>query len=135
VKTKLATDLTVRHEMKIDPSLLIADVTLAGGASLDRVQEVLDAEVARLKKAPPTKAELERARGQLRAWHQYEQDGVTFQGMLLSASEALATWDAWDAALMRIAKVRPEKIQEAARRYLVDEHRSVVRFHAQEVAP
>ncbi len=135
VEGKLATDVTVRYEMKIDPSLLLADVTLAGGASLDRVEEILDAVVARLRKKPPSKAELERAKGQVRAWHQFEQDGVTFQGMLLSASEALASWDAWDSMVARIGKVRPEQVSDAAERYLVEEHRSIVRFHAQEVSP
>ncbi len=133
VESKLATDVSVRHELKIDPSLLIVDVTLSKGASPEKAEAALDAEVARIAKSPPSKAELDRAKGQIHAWHGYEQDGVTFQGMLLSASEALASWDAWDAGLARMDRVRPEQVREAARRYLVPERRSVVRFRAQEV--
>jgi len=134
VETKLATDVGVRHEMKIDPSLLIANVTLAGGVSLDRVEEVLDREVAVLRKAPPSKVEMERAKAQVRAWSRYEQDGVTYQGMLLSVSEGLASWDFTDRLFVKVLKVRPEQVRDVARKYLIDEHRSVVRFHHQEVS-
>src|SRR5437879_11726166 len=37
VDARLATDVGVRQEMKLDPALLMASVTLARGASLDRV--------------------------------------------------------------------------------------------------
>ena len=133
VERKLATDVSVRQELKVDPALLMADVTLAERASLDRVEEVVDSEVARLRKAAPAKAEVERAKGQVRAWHQFEQDGVTYQGMLLTTSEGLSSWDAWERMIDRVDRVRPEAIRAAAETYLVDEHRTVVRFHAQEV--
>jgi len=133
VETKLATEVAVHLETRIDPSLFIVDVTLAEGASLDRVEEVLEAEAVRLRKVAPSKAEVDRAKGQLDAWHQYERDGVTYQGMMLSASEALSSWDAWGLTLARVAKVRAERIRDVARRYLVGGHRAVVRFHAQEV--
>ncbi len=119
--------------MKLDPALLIASVTLARGAALDRVEAVLDREVEKLRKVPPPKAELARARAQVRAWARYEQDGVTFQGILLSAGEGLGSWDFGETLLAKIEKVRAEQIRDVARTYLVDDHRTVVRFHAQEV--
>jgi zinc protease len=133
VDAKLATDVGVRLESKLDPSLLIASATLAPGASLDRVEAVLDRVVETLKRAVPPKSELARAHQQVRAWARYEQDGVTFQGMLLSAGEGLGAWDFAETLLAKVEKVRPEQVRAAARRYLVDEHRTVVRFHAQEV--
>src|SRR2546422_5390179 len=117
--------------MKLDPALLIASVTLARGASLDRVELVLDREVEELRNAPPPKAVLARARAQVRAWARYEQDGVTFQGILLSAGEGLGSWDFGEALLAKIENVRAEQIRAVARTYLVDDHRTVVRFHAQ----
>ena len=132
VDAKLATDVSVRQEMKRDPALLLASVTLADRASLDRVEQVVDREVERLRKAPPSRAEMDRARNQVRSWYRYEQDGVTAQGVLLSTLEALVGWDAGEGLLAKVGKVRPEAVREVARRYLVDEHRSVVRFHAQE---
>ena len=133
VDARLATDVGVRQEMKLDPALLIASVTLARGAALDRVEAVLDREVEKLRKVPPPKAELARARAQVRAWARYEQDGVTFQGILLSAGEGLGSWDFGETLLAKIEKVRAEQIRDVARTYLVDDHRTVVRFHAQEV--
>jgi len=133
VDSKLATDVGVRHEIKIDPSLVLANVTLAEGASLDRVEEVLDREVERLQKGVPPKSELDRAKQQVRAWARYEQDGVTFQGILLGVSEGLRAWDFGESLLAKAEHVRGEQVRDVARRYLVDEHRTVVRFHAEEV--
>lgn len=132
VDTKLATDVSVRQEMKIDPALEIVNVTLAKGVSLDRVESVVDREVEKLRRATPTKAEIERAKQQVRAWARYEQDGATFQGMLLSVGEGLASWDFGERLLAKVERVRAEAVRDAAKRYLVDEHRSTVRFHAKE---
>src|SRR3989475_102235 len=74
-----------------------------------------------------------RARQQVRAWARYEQDGVTFQGILLAAGEGLGSWDFGETLLAKVEKVRAEQIRAVARKYLVDEHRTVVRFHAREV--
>ncbi len=132
VEGKLATDVGVRHELKRDPALLIASATLAPKASLDRVEAVLDREVERIRKAPPSKAEMDRAKRQVRSWYRYEHDGVTFQGMLLSTLEALSGWDAGEAILAKVDRLKAEAVREVARRYLVPDHRSVVRFHALE---
>lgn len=132
VDTKLATDVGVRQELKIDPGLLIVSVTLAKGVSLDRVESVVDREAVKSTRAPPTKAEMERAKQQVRAWARYEQDGATFQGMLLGVGEGLGSWDFGERLLAKVERVRPDHVRDVARRYLVDEHRSVVRFHAQE---
>jgi len=134
VESKLATDAGVRQEMKLDPSLLIVSATLAKGASLDRVEQVIDREVDKLRRTLPVKAELDRAKQQVRSWARYEQDGVTFQGMLLSAGEGLSSWDFGERLLGKVEKVRGEQVREVARTYLVDQHRSVVRFHAQGAA-
>jgi len=135
VETKLATDVGVRLEVKIDPSLLIASATLASGASPDRVESVLDREVEKLQRALPAKGEMDRAKQQLRSWARYEQDGVTFQGILLSAGEGLSSWDFGERLIAQAEKVRPDRVRDVARKYLVEEHRSVVRFHAQESSP
>jgi zinc protease len=132
VDTKLATDVGVRQELKLDPALLIANATLGNRVPLDRVEQVLDREVDRLHKTPPSKAEMDRAKRQVRSWYRYEHDGVTYQGMLLSTLEALSAWDVGETILTKVDRIRPEQVREVARRYLVEDHRSVVRFHAQE---
>ncbi len=133
VDAKLATDVSVRQELKIDPALLQIHVTLAPRASFEKVESVVDREVDRIRKLPPSKGELERAKRQVDAWFRYEQDGVTFPGMLLSVSQALGSWDALEGMVGRVGKVRAPAVREVARRYLVEGHRTVVRFHAQEV--
>src|SRR6266550_3334778 len=131
VESKLATDVGVRQEMKLDPSLLITSATAAKGVSLDRIEHAIDREVDKLRRTPPNRTEVERAKQQVRSWARYEQDGVTFQGMLLSAGEGLSSWDFGERLLGKVEKVRGEQVREVAKTYLVDEHRSVVQFHAQ----
>lgn len=133
VEAKLATDVSVRQELKLDPTLLIASATLADRVSLDRVEAVVDREVERLRKIPASKTEMDRAKRQVRSWYRYEHDGVTYQGMLLSTLEALSGWDAGETVLAKVDRLRSEQVREVARRYLIEDHRSVVRFHAQEV--
>ena len=132
VDRKLATDVSVRQEMKIDPALLIASATLANRVSPDRVEQVLDREVDRIRKAVPSKAEMDRAKHQVRSWYLYEHDGVTFQGVLLSTLEALVGWNAGEGLLSKVNRVRAEQVRAVARKYLIPDHRSVVRFHAKE---
>ena len=91
-------------------------------------------EVERIRKATPPKAEMDRAKQQVRSWYRYEHDGVTYQGMLLSTLEALSGWDAGEGLLAKIDRVRAGDVREVARHYLVEDRRSVVRFHAQEAA-
>src|SRR5207244_560513 len=90
-------------------------------AALVLLPTVLDRGVEKLLKAPPPKAGLARARAQVRAWARYEQDGVTFQGILLSAGEGLGSWDFGEALLAKIENVRAEQIRAVARTYLVDD--------------
>jgi len=108
------------------------NVTLTKGVSYNRIEAVLDREVAKLSTTIPTKAEIDRARRQFHSWAQYERDGVTFQGMLLSVGEGLATWEFGDRLMSKVGKIRPERVREVAKAYLVKDRRSVVRFHAQE---
>src|SRR5436309_2160809 len=70
---------------------------------------------------------------QCRAWARYEQDGDAFRGIVLSAGEGLGSWEFDEGLLAKVEKVRAEQVRAVARAYLVDAHRTVVRFHAQEV--
>src|SRR5438445_13512883 len=77
VESKLATDVGVRQEMKLDPSLLIASATAAKGVSPDRIEHAIHREVDKLRRTPPSRTEVERAKQQVRSWARYEQDGGT----------------------------------------------------------
>src|SRR5204863_487030 len=86
--------------------------TLAKGASLDRVEQVIDREVDKLRRTVPVKAEHDRAKQQDRSWARYEQDGVTFQGMLLSAGDGLSSSDFAERLLGKDEKVRGELLND-----------------------
>src|SRR5436853_1476908 len=106
--------------MKLDPSLLITSATAAKGVSLDRIEHAIDREVDKLRRTPPSRTEVERAKQQVRSWARYEQDGVTFQGMLLSAGEGIASWDFGDRLLAKVEKDRAGRIRDVARTYVLD---------------
>jgi len=46
----------------------------------------------------------------------------------------LVGWDAGEPLLGKVDRVRAEQVREVARRYLVEEHLSLVRYHAQEAS-
>src|SRR5207244_433693 len=83
------------------------------------IAPAIEREVDKVRRTPPSRTEVERAKQQVRSWARYEQDGVTFQGMLLSAGEGIASWDFGDRLLAKVEKVRAERIRDVARTYLV----------------
>src|SRR5437867_3725373 len=82
VDTKLATDVSAAHRMQADPGLFTIDATVREGVGPAKVEAAALREVEKLQRTPPTKAEMTRARRQLRVWHAYDLDGPTAQRLL-----------------------------------------------------
>jgi len=133
IKPKLATDVVTKSEAKIDPSLFVTDVTVMSGITPERVESVILAEIEKLKHKPPSKTEMRLARTQIQTWSSYENDGVTFKGMMMSYFELIGGYKMYNKAIAAIDRVNQKDIQEIARKYLTDNSRTVVHFIAQEV--
>jgi len=131
VEGKLATAVRCGFEMRRDPSLFRVSATLAPGVDHASLEDKLDAIVARFEEKPPKATEMERARELVRAWTRYEADGVEFQGYMLSQLDILDSRDSFPTLLDAVERVTAEDVQDAARRYLRERTRTIVRYQAE----
>jgi predicted Zn-dependent peptidase len=102
------------HDPSVAPDTILADV---------------DTEIARLKNAPPTQAELDRALTKIRA-ELYDLAGSSNRFGLVDLLAAFALFDDDPTRINRIESefraIKPEMISDVARRFLQDSQRSVL---------
>ena len=133
VEKNIATDVSCRSEVRIDPGLLVAHASVRTGVSIERAEAALLTEIDRIKRNTPTRAEIDLAKTQIRAWSGYERDGVTYMGMMITFFEMAGGFEKYDELMRRIQKVTAKDIKAVADNYISEENRTVVHFLAQEV--
>ena len=131
VESGIASEARAGFEIRLDPSLLTVSATLIPGVEHEAVERKLDAIVRKLREAPPSGTEMERARELVRAWNRYEADGVTAQGFMIGQLEVLGSRETFPQFMERVLGVTPEDVQRIASAYLVDRSRTSVRYHAE----
>jgi zinc protease len=125
VEGKLATDVDASNETARDPFLLIAQATVAPGATLDGVEAELYREVEKLKNKPVAPEELARAKRQVQASFVYAKDSIRSLAQQLGYFETVASYKYLNTYLDKIAAVTPEALQRVARKYLTEDTRTV----------
>ncbi len=125
VDGKLATDVDASNETARDPFLLIVQATVAPGATLDSVEAGLYKEIVRLQKGPVAPEELARAKRQVQASFVYAKDSIRSLAQQLGYFETVASYKYLETYLDKIAAVTPEAIQRVARKYLIEDARTV----------
>src|SRR6185295_2404491 len=118
-------DVDASNETAHDPFLLITQATVAPGATLEGVEAGLYKEVDRLKKEPVAPEELARAKRQVQASFVYAKDSIRSLAQQLGYFETVASYKYLDTYLDKIAAVTPEAIQRLARKYLIEDARTV----------
>jgi len=131
VESKLASEARAGFEMRLDPSLLEVFAVLVPEVRHGVVENKIDGIAARLREAPPAAKEMERARELVRAWNRYEADGVTFQAFMAAQLEVLGSRVTFPDFLAKVEAVTSDDVQAAARAYLRDRTKTVVRYHGE----
>ena len=129
VETQLATAAGADLSDVEEQGYWAPQVTLASGRKLEEVEAALSREIARLREAPVTAAELAEAKTELAADALRERE--TFSGRAFDLGEALVrTGDprASDKRLAAIQRVIAADIQRVARKYLMPEARLDYRY-------
>src|SRR5207247_2861520 len=90
---KLATEASSEFCPTIDPSVFALDVTVWEGVSIDRAERVLNGEIEKIQRTPPSKHELERAIAQIKAQYAYTLDGVARQGFVIGSYEVVMSFE------------------------------------------
>jgi len=93
--------------------------------AINEVEKALYEEVERIKAEPPIEREVQKAKNQIEAGFIMGQDSVFFQAEILGIFEMLGDWRLKDKYLEGIRKVTPEDVQRVAKKYLVEDKRTV----------
>jgi zinc protease len=133
---QVAADIFSDASLPQQPGMVMLGAILAGGKTLDEGEKALLAEVARLRDAPPTEAELTEAKNELVAHKLRERE--TVDGRAFALGYALRT--AGDAALAnkelaQLQAVTAADVQRVARKYLTDAGRMTILYQADSARP
>lgn len=107
------------------PSLFYLDATALPGKALDEVEKALYEEVEKIKKEPPSEREVQKAKNQIEASFLMGQDSLFFQAEIVAMFEMLGDQKLKDRYFEGIRKVTPADVQRVARKYLIEDKRTV----------
>jgi zinc protease len=108
-----------------DPNLFTLSADLLPGKEVAEVEKAFDQEIERLQREPVGDQELEKAKNQIEASFIFGQDSIFNQAMLLAHHEIAISWKTIDDYIPSIRKVTPEDIQRVAKKYLIQDNRTV----------
>ena len=108
-----------------DPNLFYIYAGVMPGKSTGEVEQALYAEIEKLKTAPVTDEELQKAKNQIEASFIMGQDSVFYQAMLLGQFETVANWNLLEKYVDNIRAVTKEDVQRVARQYFSEDNRTV----------
>jgi zinc protease len=107
------------------PYLYGVYASVAEGQALAAVEEVVVAEIERLRTGGITAEELKKVHAQLRARFVYDGDSVTDIAHQIGYFETIASWSAYHSLRNRLDAVTAEQVQAAARKYLTPSNRTI----------
>src|SRR5204862_141105 len=79
-------------------------VTVWDGVSIDKAEKLLMEEVAKVRRSPPGRHELERAISQIKAQYAYTLDGVARQGFVIGIFEMIASFETMTGLVEKLEK-------------------------------
>lgn len=129
---KIASEVNAFFPVNIDPGLLYFELTILPGVTIENAKSVLVSEFSQIADSPPTEDEMKVACNQIRAWHAYENDGVTLQAQSIGIMELMGDRTLSDTIVSRALTVSPERVCQVARKYLDERNRSVCEYVSRE---
>ncbi len=111
--------------LTLDPYLFMVAASALPGVELERIEEAIERELARVRDEVVPDGELARAIKQVKAGHVYSEEGVTNQAFWLGQMEIIDTHTRADTFVAELEAVTPTDIQRVAQSYLIDKNRTV----------
>ena len=107
-----------------DPFLFLAGATAASGKNIEEVEKAINDEIEKIKKAPPSEIEVQKAKNQIEASFIMGQDSIYMQAKMIGTFEMIGGWRLWERYLEGIRRVSPEDVRHVAEKYLVSDART-----------
>jgi zinc protease len=121
VDSGLALNAGAGSDMHRAASLHLVYASLAPGASLEKVEKALLAEIDRIKTVGVTAAEIDRVRQQFIAADAYKRDGTAGVASELVEWIAVGDWTLYVTFPQKVERVTPAEVQRVARKYLTED--------------
>ena len=107
-----------------DPFLFLTGATVASGKNIEDVEKAINDEIEKIKKAPPSEIEVQKAKNQIEASFIMGQDSIYTQARMLGTFEMIGGWRLWEKYLEGIRRVSAEDVRRVAEKYLVSDTRT-----------
>jgi zinc protease len=119
-------DIGAEYDMtSFDPDLFWVSAQMRPGIKTEDVIAEIDKQIAALRDTPVTPEELQRAKNLEQSGFVYGQDSIFREAELLGVYQMLGEYHMIDDYLTQIDKVTAADIQRVAKKYLVDDNRTV----------
>lgn len=113
--------MSARHD-----TLFVLSAVPNDGVAIEVLEFALREEIDRIKNQLPDDKELDRVKAQVVAAQVYKQDSVFYQAMEVGMLDSIGLpWHIKDDYVEKVLAVTAEQVQQAAKKYLVDEHLTV----------
>ncbi len=111
--------------MYLDPYLFYFGGTVPPDKDIDLLEQAIYEEIEKIKTAPPSEREIQKAINQIVAYFIMGQDSVRFQAELIGEFEMLGDWKLKDHYITNIKKITPEDVQSIVQKYFINDNRTV----------
>jgi zinc protease len=128
VESKKSSSASAFARGEHDPGLLMADADVPKDSSMDQVREILISTIEDVGKTGVTAEEVNRAKQQILKAREMAAANTAQIGVSLSEWAAQGDWRLYFMHRDQVEKVTPEKVQDAAKHYLVRNNRTVGEF-------
>lgn len=108
-----------------DPFLFVFGGTAAPEKNIEDVERSIYEEIERIKKEPPSEREVQKAKNQIEASFVFAQDSSYTRAFYTGIFEMIGDWRLMERYLKGIREVKPEDVQAVAKKYLIDDNRTV----------
>lgn len=108
-----------------DPFLFVLGGTASPGRDIEELEKAIYEEIERIKKETPSEREIQKAKNQIESSFIFAQDSTYSRGLYIGFFEILGDWRLMDKYLEAIRAVKAEDVQRVAKKYFLDEKKTV----------
>jgi zinc protease len=133
IASAIDADYSAFRRMK---TLFTIDGIPAEGYDISKLEQAIEQQLNKLRNQPVDQKELDRIKAGVIAGEIYQRDSVQHQAIIIGMLETLGLgWKTMDEYADRINAVTAEQVQAVAKKYLVDEHKTVAILDPQPIDP